>query len=88
LQAGDYGIPVSTQGRIVEPQCLLVPCVGFDRRRYRLGFGGGYYDRTLARLSPRPIVVGIAFEASRLDSIHPQPHDVQMDVVITETETY
>lgn len=80
----EFGIPVPAHGRVVQPECLLVPCVGFDAHRFRLGFGGGYYDRTLAKLVPRPLVVGIAFEAARLESIDPQPHDVKMDAVITD----
>jgi len=88
MQAGGFGIPVPSQGRVVQPECLLVPCVGFDERRFRIGFGGGYYDRTLAELVPFPLVVGIAFEASRLPSIDPQPHDVKMDVVITDAAVY
>lgn len=88
MQAGAFGIAVPAQGRVVHPECLLVPCVGFDDHRFRIGFGGGYYDRTLAALVPFPLVVGIAFEASRLASIRPQPHDVKMDVVITEAAVY
>ena len=88
MQAGFFGIPVPAQGRVVQPECLLVPCVGFDDQRFRIGFGGGYYDRTLAELVPFPLVVGIAFEASRLTSIGPQPHDVKMDVVITDAAVY
>lgn len=88
MQAGGFGIPVPAQGRTVQPMCLLVPCVGFDDKRFRLGYGGGYYDRTLPTLVPRPLVVGIAFDATKLASIDPQPHDLQMDVVITEASTY
>jgi len=88
MQAGGYGIPVPAQGRVVQPECLLVPCVGFDADRFRIGFGGGYYDRTLAELVPFPLVVGIAFDASKLASIDPQPHDVKMDVVITDAAIY
>jgi 5,10-methenyltetrahydrofolate synthetase len=88
MQAGNFGIPIPAQGRAVQPACLLVPCVGFDDKRFRLGYGGGYYDRTLAALVPFPLVVGIAFEASRLASIHPQPHDLKMDVVITDAAVY
>ena len=84
MQAGGFGIPAPAQGRVVQPECLLVPCVGFDDKRFRLGYGGGYYDRTLATLLPWPLVVGIAFEATRLQSIDPQPHDIQMDAVITD----
>ena len=88
LQAGGFGIPVPAHGRVVQPQCVLVPCVGFDLQRFRLGYGGGFYDRTLITLVPRPLVVGVAFESERLDSIDPHPHDVQMDLVITEAGTY
>jgi 5-formyltetrahydrofolate cyclo-ligase len=63
-----------------------VPC--FDDKRFRLGYGGGYYDRTLATLVPFPLAVGIAFEATRLASIDPQPHDLRMDVVITDAAVY
>ena len=88
MQAGDFGIPVPAQGRAVQPECLLVPCLGFDEQRFRLGYGGGYYDRTLAALIPFPLVVGIAFEAARLKTIEPQAHDIKMDVVITEAGVY
>lgn len=88
MQAGGFGIPVPAQGRAVQPDCLLIPCVGFDQQRFRLGYGGGYYDRTLASLMPWPLVVGIALEATKVESIDPRPHDMQMDVVITETAQY
>ena len=88
MQAGDFGIPIPAQGRAVQPECLFVPCVGFDDKRFRLGYGGGYYDRTLAALVPFPLVVGIAFEATRMASIDPQPHDLKMDVVITDAAVY
>ena len=58
---------------------------GFDSQGYRLGYGGGYFDRTLAALGRRVVAVGIAFEASRLPSIHPQAHDIPMEFVVTES---
>ena len=88
MRAGVYGIPVPAHGRVVQPDCLLVPCVGFDAKRYRLGYGGGFYDRTLANLVPWPLTVGIAFDATRVDSIEPQPHDVQLDVVLSDAAEY
>ncbi len=88
MRAGDFGIPVPAQGRAVQPECLLVPCLGFDEQRFRLGYGGGYYDRTLAALIPFPLVVGVAFEDARLQTIEPQPYDVKMDVVITDAAVY
>ncbi len=88
VQAGAFGIPVPAHGRVVQPDCLLIPCVGFDRARHRLGYGGGYYDRTFATLVPWPLAVGIAFDATRVDTIAPQPHDMQLDVVLTDVTQY
>jgi len=88
MQAAEFGIPVPAHGRPVHPDCLLIPCVGFDAHRYRLGYGGGYYDRTLAQTVPWPLCVGIAFESDRIDAFEPRPHDMQLDVVITDAGTY
>ncbi len=85
MQAGRYGIPVPATAERIAPQLLLVPCLGFDAQRYRLGYGAGYYDRTLARLKVKPVTVGVAFDCGRVNSIGPQPHDVRLDLVITET---
>jgi 5-formyltetrahydrofolate cyclo-ligase len=82
---GPLGIAVPSRHARMTPQLLVIPCVGIDSMRYRLGFGGGYYDRTLAALDPRPVTVGIAFECTRVPSIKPQPHDVRLDLVITES---
>jgi len=68
----------------VIPDALLIPMVGFDARGYRLGHGGGYFDRTLAALAPPPLKIGIAFELSRMATIRPQDHDIPMDFVVTE----
>ena len=85
MAQGPLGIAAPSRAARMSPQLLLIPCVGVDNLRYRLGFGGGYYDRTLAVLSPRPVTVGVAFECTRVKSINPQPHDVRLDLVITET---
>ena len=84
MRAAEFNIPVPAHGRPVQPDALLIPCVGFDAQRYRLGYGGGYYDRTLAQTVPWPLCVGIAFESGRLETIDRQPHDMQLDVVITD----
>lgn len=84
LARGIWNIPIPAQDRRVQPTLLLVPLVGFDGAGYRLGYGGGYYDRTLAVLSPRPMTIGIGHAFARLDSIHPQPHDVPLDRILTE----
>jgi 5-formyltetrahydrofolate cyclo-ligase len=67
----------------MSPEVLLVPLVGFDEAGYRLGYGTGYYDRTLAAPT-RPLTVGVGYETARLESIFPQAHDVPMDLIVTE----
>jgi 5-formyltetrahydrofolate cyclo-ligase len=81
---GIWNIPVPAAGDPVAPDVLLVPVVGFDRQNYRLGYGGGYYDRTLAAATTRPRTIGVGFEMARVVTIHPQPHDIPMDQVVTE----
>jgi 5-formyltetrahydrofolate cyclo-ligase len=81
---GVWNIPVPEKRDIVTPDVVLVPLVGFDEDCYRLGYGGGYFDRTLAALEPRPLAIGVGFELSRLATIYPQPHDMPMDRVVTE----
>ena len=84
---GVWHIPVPAEGEPVSPDILLAPLVGFDGRKYRLGYGGGYYDRTLAGLVTKPRVVGVGFELSRIPTIHPQSHDIPMDLIVTERRT-
>jgi 5,10-methenyltetrahydrofolate synthetase len=81
---GVYDIPVPEGTDAVVPQALIMPPVGFDAAGYRLGYGGGFYDRTLTSMSPRPLTIGVAFELSRLSTIHPQSFDLAMDYVVTE----
>jgi 5-formyltetrahydrofolate cyclo-ligase len=85
LQRGLWDIPIPATRDVVVPDLMLAPLVGFDRANYRLGYGGGYFDRTLASLPRRPIVAGIGFAFSELATIFPQPHDIPLDVVVTET---
>jgi 5-formyltetrahydrofolate cyclo-ligase len=84
LVSGVWDIPIPERRDIVVPQALLAPLVGFDRQCYRLGYGGGYFDRTLASLSPRPLAIGVGFELSRIETIHPQDFDIPMDLIVTE----
>jgi 5-formyltetrahydrofolate cyclo-ligase len=84
MERGIWDIPVPKPGKPVLPTLLFVPLVGFDDAGYRLGHGGGYYDRTLAALSPRPAAIGVGYAATRLETIHPQPHDIPMDAIATE----
>ena len=84
LERGVWNIPIPATREVVRPTALLVPLVGFDAQGYRLGYGGGYYDRTLAALNPKPLAIGIGYELGRLATIHPQPHDIPMDAIVTE----
>lgn len=84
LVDGVWNIPVPEKREIVVPSLVLAPLVGFDRACYRLGYGGGYFDRTLASLSPRPFAIGVGFEFQSLETIHPQSFDVPMRAIVTE----
>ena len=84
MRPGIWSIPVPTAAEPVEPDCLLVPLVGFDDAGYRLGYGGGYYDRTLASMRHRPLALGIGYAFQHLPTIHPQPFDQLMDAILTE----
>jgi 5-formyltetrahydrofolate cyclo-ligase len=84
MTPGVYDIPVPDGTELVVPDAALVPMNGFDARAYRLGYGGGYFDRTLASIAPRPLAIGVSFEFARLPTIEPQPHDIAMDFVVTE----
>jgi 5-formyltetrahydrofolate cyclo-ligase len=87
LVDGVWNIPVPEKRDIVTPSIVLAPLVGFDRALYRLGYGGGYFDRTLAALSPPALAIGVGFAVQELETIHPQHFDVPMDVIVTETGT-
>lgn len=79
---GVWQISIPAEGDPVEPDTLLVPLVGFDADRYRLGYGGGFYDRTIAAMTHRPRAIGIGFQCGRLRTIHPQPYDIPMDEIV------
>jgi 5-formyltetrahydrofolate cyclo-ligase len=84
LVPGVWNIPVPAAGAAVVPDVIIAPLVGFDPAGYRLGYGGGYYDRTLAALPCRPRVVGVGFAVSEIATIYPLPHDIAMDAIVTE----
>jgi 5-formyltetrahydrofolate cyclo-ligase len=87
-EPGVYGIPIPVGTGVMIPDAAIVPMNGFDEQGYRLGYGGGYFDRTLAALDPRPLSIGVSFEALRLPTIYPQPHDIPMNFVVTEATIY
>jgi 5,10-methenyltetrahydrofolate synthetase len=85
LARGDWSIPVPPpEADLLLPDTALAPCLGWTDDCYRLGWGGGYFDRTLAALTPRPITIGIALSAARLPTIYPQPYDIPLDLILTE----
>ena len=84
LERSVLGILIPTEGEERQPDIVIAPVVGYDRGCYRLGVGGGYFDRTLAALSPKPLAIGIGFSQQQIRTIKPQPHDIPMDAVITE----
>jgi 5,10-methenyltetrahydrofolate synthetase len=88
LAVGPLDIPYPAHSAEVVPQAVLLPMNGWDSAGYRLGYGAGFFDRTLANLAKRPVVIGVTYEMARLDSIHPQPWDIPMDFVVTERGVY
>jgi 5-formyltetrahydrofolate cyclo-ligase len=86
MERGIWNIPVPATTDEVSPDVVIAPLVGFDRARFRLGYGGGYFDRTLAVLSCRPRVIGVGYAFSELPTIHPRPHDIAMDLIVTDSE--
>jgi len=84
IERGVWNILVPSRGPSVMPDIVIAPVVGFDGANYRLGYGGGFFDRTLAAMHRRPLAVGVGCAGSRLRTIHPQPHDIPMDVIVTD----
>ncbi len=88
LAEGPLGIPYPVGSRELEPKAVLLPMNGWDAQGYRLGYGGGFFDRTLASLKQKPLVIGVSYELARIPTIYPQPWDVPMDYVVTERAVY
>jgi 5-formyltetrahydrofolate cyclo-ligase len=88
LESGALNIPYPVGSEEVVPDAVLLPMNGWDRQGYRLGYGAGFFDRTLASLAKKPLTVGISYELAKLDTIHPQSWDLPMDYVVTEKGVY
>ncbi|MBI5721815.1 MAG: 5-formyltetrahydrofolate cyclo-ligase [Burkholderiales bacterium] len=84
MEEDAYGIPKPKDTEAFEPQLLLVPCVGYGPRGLRLGYGGGFYDRTLAHLRPRPLTVGLAYSHGFVPWLDAEAHDVPLDAILTD----
>jgi 5-formyltetrahydrofolate cyclo-ligase len=88
LASGPLGIPYPVGSEPVVPTAALVPMNGWDDAGYRLGYGGGFFDRTLASLATKPVVIGVSYELAKMQTIRPQSWDIPMDWVVTERGTY
>jgi len=88
LGKGALDIPYPEHSQQVTPEAVLLPMNGWDGQGYRLGYGAGFFDRTLASLERRPVVIGVAYEQARLATIHPQPWDIPVDYLVTERGVY
>jgi len=88
MTTGRWDIEHPASGPDVRPDALLIPLVGFDAALHRLGYGGGFYDRTLAELAPRPFAIGLGYELGRLEKLDPRAHDLAMDAIVTEAGVF
>ncbi|MCB1755637.1 MAG: 5-formyltetrahydrofolate cyclo-ligase [Gammaproteobacteria bacterium] len=83
MEKGVWNIPHPADGAAVLPDIVISPLVGFDQNCFRLGYGGGYFDRTLAELWPAPRAIGVGYPSARIATIFPQIHDIPMDVLVS-----
>jgi len=85
MEEDAYGIPKPKDTEIVVPTLIFVPCVGYGPGGYRLGYGGGFYDRTLASLDPKPFTVGLGYDFAYVHDLMPEIHDVPLDAILSDT---
>ncbi|MDA0983078.1 MAG: 5-formyltetrahydrofolate cyclo-ligase [Proteobacteria bacterium] len=88
LAMGALDIPYPKVSAEVMPSAVLLPMNGWDQAGFRLGYGGGFFDRTLSALAKRPAIIGVGYELGRMDTIHPQPWDIPVDWLATERGVY
>ena len=84
MEEDAYGIPKPKDTEVIVPTLMFISCVGYGPGGYRLGYGGGFYDRTLASLQPRPTTVGLGYTNGFLSDFEPQPHDIALDAILNE----
>ena len=84
MEEDAYGIPKPKDTEQIQPTLLFVPCVGYGVGGYRLGYGGGFYDRMLAHLQPRPYTVGLGFTEGFVDDFEPEVHDEPLDAILND----
>jgi 5-formyltetrahydrofolate cyclo-ligase len=84
MEEDAYGIPKPKDTELLTPTLLFVPCVGYGPGGYRLGYGGGFYDRMLANLSPKPLTVGLGFGSAFVPDLEPEAHDMPLDAILND----
>lgn len=88
LALGALDIPYPVNSAEIVPDVVLLPMNGWDPHGYRLGYGAGFFDRTLASLARKPVVIGVSYELARMETIHPQAWDIPVDYLVTERGVY
>ena len=84
MELDAYDIPKPKDTEEFAPEVLVVPCLGFGPGGVRLGYGGGFFDRTLASIEPRPVTVGVSYTHGFLPLLRSGPNDVELDAMLTE----
>jgi 5,10-methenyltetrahydrofolate synthetase len=88
MAIGPLDIPYPAKSPQVAPDAVLLPMNGWDAKGYRLGYGGGFFDRTLMNFSRKPVVIGVSYESAKMETIHPQSWDIPVDWIVTERGVY
>ena len=84
MEEDAYGIPKPKDTEVIVPTLLFAPCVGYGPGGYRLGYGGGFYDRMLATLEPKPFTVGLGFGVGYVPDFESEPHDLPLDTILND----
>ena len=87
LNMNAYGIPEPEKNKLVYPDIIIVPMVAFDKRLYRLGYGGGFYDRYIEKLlkKKKPLLIGLAHSCQKIVRVPNNQHDKKLDIILTES---
>jgi len=84
MELDAHDIPKPKDTEVFDPQLLLLPCVGYGPEGVRLGYGGGFYDRTIATLSPKPKIAGLCYSNGFLPLLRPREGDLKLDAMLTD----
>ncbi len=84
LTNGIFNTKVPVEKNFVFPDLLIIPCVGFDKKNFRLGYGGGWYDRYLAARNFKPYTIGVSFKTCKVPTIYPVQTDIPLNLIITD----